>query len=105
MKEPPKSRGKEAKALRVAACAFAAHLKTPMGSGSRDVRGERLHRDLLQAGAAYGLAVSPLLLEAIVVLQEIDDGLVDGSLLDNGVLEYLDQKVRPLLRRLRKASP
>lgn len=46
-----------------------------------------------------------LLEEAARVLAEIDDGLLDGSLIDGDTLGYLCDNVRPLVCKLLGHSP
>ena len=95
MKSPHRNSSKEAKALRIAAAKFAAHLKTPP-SGNTDPLGQRLNADLLAAALTYAHAHSPLVKRAARLLGDVDEGLVDGSLMDNGVLEFLGDELRPV---------
>jgi hypothetical protein len=95
--KPKANTSPEAVTLRECAHAFA---KQGEPRDASDVKGQRLNRDLLAAAIAYARVADPLYRQAGVVLSEIDRGLVDGSLLDNGVLEYLDENVRALVCKL-----
>jgi hypothetical protein len=91
-REPPANTSPEAVALRTLAQKFG---KAPVRDAN-DTDGQGANRALLKAAIAYARVADPLYARAGVVLSEMDRGIVDGSLLDDDLLGYLDEKVRPL---------
>jgi hypothetical protein len=92
---PAKNSSSQAVLLRKAALAFSKHAPLTVADSTNE-KGRRLNLALLNAAIAYARVADPLYRKAGVLLSDIDIGLVDGSLLDNGVLEFLDENVRDL---------
>lgn len=104
MKPPACNTHPSAVRLREAALAFAKHAATEP-KDDKDKEGQRLNRALLAAAIKYARVGDDLCEKAGRALQDLDEKLLDGSLMEEGCIEYLCDNVRPLVCELLGHKP